>query len=262
MNEEDLKNLQKAVKLLENQSLGLKIAEVIGTPIEKAIALLPNKAKDVISSATEKAIHQALKLSLKTMDYYDSNSNEKAPVSSDWWHKAATATTGAIGGTFGIFALSIELPISTTIMMRSIADVARSEGANIQDLQTQLECVQVLALGGPSNAVAEVGYFVTREAMTKAVSEAATYLANNGLKKGVAPQIVKLINKIADHYSLNVTDKVAGQIVPIIGAIGGALINTIFIDHFQRMARGHFTILRLENKYNRELVRQKYFEFK
>lgn len=46
------------------------------------------------------------------------------------------------------------------------------------------------------------------------------------------------------------------------GALGGALINTVFIDHFQSMARGHFIIRRLESKYDPDLVRQQYINFK
>lgn len=264
MNENDLKDLKAAVILLENPSLGAKIADIVGTPIEKAIALLPDKATESIGSATQKAIHGALKLSLKTLDHHDPKSGAEPPEASDWWHMAATATTGAIGGAFGLLALTIELPISTTIMMRSIADVARSEGADMKDLQTQLECVQVLALGGPSSSDdgAEIGYFVAREAMTKAISEAAAYIAKNGLQKDSAPAIVRLIIQIAERYSINVTEKAAAQLVPVIGAIGGAIINTVFIDHFQSMARGHFTVRRLENKYSPELVRQKYYDFK
>ena len=114
----------------------------------------------------------------------------------------------------------------------------------MQNIQTQLECVQVLALGGRSdkNNTTEVGYFVTREAMTKAVSEASAHITSHSFKKEGAPAVIKLINKIAERFSLNVTDKVAGQLVPIIGAIGGALINTIFMDHFQNMARGKSTM--------------------
>ena len=264
MNEHDLKDLNTAVKLLENPSLGAKIADFVGTPIEKAIALLPDTATETIGSATQKAIHGALKLSLKTLDHHDPESGEEPPESSDWWHMAATATTGAIGGAFGLLALTIELPISTTIMMRSIADVARSEGADMQDLQTQLECVQVLAFGGPSSSddASEIGYFVAREAMTKAVTEAAAYIAKSGLQKESAPAIVRLIIKISERFSISVTEKAAAQSIPVIGAIGGALINTVFIDHFQSMARGHFIVRRLERKYNPELVRQKYRDFK
>lgn len=264
MNKDDAIDLKNAVRLLENPSLGAKIADIIGTPIEKAIALLPSKATETIGSAAQKAIHGALKLSLKTLDYHDPESGEAPPEASDWWHIAATATTGAVGGAFGLLALTIELPISTTIIMRSIADVARSEGANNRDLQTQLECVQVLAFGGPSSSDddAEIGYFVAREAMTKAVSEAAAHIAKNGLEKEAAPAIVRLIIQIAERYSIVVTEKAAAQLVPVIGAIGGAVINTVFIDHFQSMARGHFTVRRLEKKYGPELIRQKYEHFR
>ena len=148
--------------------------------------------------------------------------------------------------------------------MRSIADVARSEGADLHDVQIQLECVQVLALGGDSSRDdgTDIGYFVAREAMSKAVSEAATHIAQNGLKKGSAPAIVRLITLIAQRYSINVTEKAATQLVPVIGAIGGAVINTVFIDHFQNMARGHFVVRRLESKYGPGIVREKYLKIK
>ena len=35
-------------------------------------------------------------------------------------HKALVTTSGAVGGSFGLAALPIELPISTIIMLRSI----------------------------------------------------------------------------------------------------------------------------------------------
>nr|WP_283114711.1 EcsC family protein [Neisseria flavescens] len=38
-----------------------------------------------------------------------------------------------MGGFFGFSAIMVELPVSTTIMMRSILDVARSEGFDITD---------------------------------------------------------------------------------------------------------------------------------
>jgi hypothetical protein len=264
MNENDVKALKAAVLLLENPSVGAKFANIVGAPIEAAIARLPDKATKTIGDATQKAIQGALWLSLKTLTLHDPSSDSEPPESSNWWHMAATATTGAVGGAFGLIALTIELPISTTIMMRSIADIARSEGADMQELQTQFECVQVLALGGPSRSddSAEIGYFFAREAMSKAVSEAAAHIAKNGLKKEAAPAIVRLITQIAERYSINVTEKSAAQLVPVVGAIGGALINTVFIDHFQNMARGHFTVRRLERKYGPALVRQEYTEFK
>jgi hypothetical protein len=264
MNEKDLSDLQAAVDLLENPSFGAKVAHFVGGPIEKSIALLPDKATKAIVAAAHKAIQGALKLSLKTLDHHDPKPGQETPEASNWWHVAATATTGAVGGAFGWLALTIELPISTTIIMRSIADVARSEGADLRDVQIQLECVQILALGGEARRDdgTEIGYFVAREAMSKAVSEAAAHIAKNGLKKGASPAIVRLITLIAQRYSINVTEKAATQLVPVIGALGGAVINTVFIDHFQSMARGHFVVRRLESKYGPEIVRRKYLEIK
>jgi hypothetical protein len=46
--------------------------------------------------------------------------------------------------------------------------------------------------------------------------------------------------------------------VLIIGAASGALINTLFIEHFQNMARGHFVVRRLEKIYGAEPVKLAY----
>lgn len=263
MNQDEMDELRDAVDLLESPGFGVRVAELVGGPIERGIALLPERASRIIVSSTYKAIEGALWLALKTLPRSDTQG--PAPVASRRWHLAAGAGSGALGGAFGWLALSIELPISTTLIMRSIADVARSEGADLADLQVQLECVQVLALGArpaQQERGAEIAYFVAREAMHKAVSDAAFHLARNGMKKGSAPALVRLITLIAQRYSINVSEKVATQLVPLLGAVGGALINTVFIDHFQNMARGHFVVRRLEKKYGAASVRQRYLELR
>jgi len=75
-----------------------------------------------------------------------------------------------------------------------------------------------------------------------------------------APAIARFITIIASRYGVNVSEKIAAQAVPLIGAAGGALINTIFIDHFQDMARGHFIIRRLERVYGPDEVKRQYVE--
>jgi len=52
------------------------------------------------------------------------------------------------------------------------------------------------------------------------------------------------------------------QAIPVIGAVGGGLVNTIFISHFQDMARGHFAIRGLERKYGEEIVKDAYLKMK
>ena len=57
---------------------------------------------------------------------------------------------------------------------------------------------------------------------------------------------------------LDVTEKIVAQSLPVVGAAGGALLNTLFIDHFQDMARGHFIVRRLERRYGKETIRLAY----
>jgi hypothetical protein len=46
--------------------------------------------------------------------------------------------------------------------------------------------------------------------------------------------------------------------VPVLGALGGAAVNTAFVVHFQMLARGHFTVRRLERIYGKGTVRMAY----
>lgn len=256
---DDRTALETAVFLLENPGFIARVGDFVGAPIEKAIAMLPSEISSKIGSAAQKAILASLRVAIKTMTNYDPKRGAP-PESSDWWHKGAVSLTGGIGGAFGILALTVELPISTTIMMRSIADIARSEGAHIQEMKVQLECVKVLALGGrtTSDDGAEVGYFAAREALAKAAADAAKHIAAHGLEQEGAPALLRFILEIAERYAITVSEKAAAQAIPVIGALGGAAINVLFMDHFQDVARGHFTVQRLEGKYGRDIVDREY----
>lgn len=252
----DIEDLRRARALLENPGLAARISDVVGSPIERGFGMLPKSWNAAVMNATRKAIEAALDVALRTLDH------ERTETTSNRWHKLAVGTTGAAGGAFGLAALAIELPLSTTIMLRSIAEIARSEGEDLGSAEARLQCVQVLALGGKSghDDAAETGYFAARAAMAKAVSEAARYAAQQGAIARGAPAIVQLITQVASRFSITVSQKVAAQAVPIVGAVGGALINTLFIDHFQDMARGHFTVRRLERVHGADEVRLVYKE--
>lgn len=251
---DDFDDLRYAKTLLENPSLAARISNLLGTPIEKGFAHLPEKWKSVVQRATEKSLEKALNFAIHTMN------DRTRPASSDKTHKMLVLATGAGAGSFGLPALTIELPVTTTIMLRSIADIARSEGEQIRLLETKIACFEVFALGGTpqSDDGTETGYFVVRAALARTISEATKHIAEKGLAREGAPALVKFIATLASRFGIIVSEKAAAQAIPLIGAAGGALINTIFIDHFQNMARGHFIIRRLERRYDRELIRQEY----
>jgi hypothetical protein len=250
----DAADLKRAKQLLETPGLGAKMASALGTPIDKGFALLPAKWNDAVHRASETALMKALEVAIKSL-------GEKPRLGSrERLHKIAAAASGAAGGAFGLAALAVELPVSTTIMLRSIADIAKSEGENIQYIDTKLACLIVFALGGraKSDDAAESGYFAARAALATAVSEASKYLAQKGLTKAGAPALVRLISVLAARFGVVVSEKAAAQSIPILGALGGALINTLFIGHFQDMARGHFIVRRLEKIYGSEPVQKAY----
>ncbi len=252
----ELSELRQAKLLLEEPGLAAKISDAIGGPIEKGFELLPKKWNSMIVDVTRKSIEKALDVALSTMHH----GQHHKP--SNWWHKLAVGTTGAAGGAFGLSALAIELPVSTTIILRSIADIARSQGEDLRTPEAKVECVQVLALGGKSvlDDASEAGYFAARAAMASAVSDAIRHFAQKGAAKSGGPAIVRLITMVASRFSINVSEKAAAQAVPVVGAVGGAIINTLFIDHFQDMAKGHFVVRRLERIYGVETVRRVYDE--
>ena len=253
----EISELREAKSVLEHPGLAAKVCDVIGSPIEAAMKRLPESWSATVNDVARKSIETALEIALLTMD------SAERVTPSNWWHKLAVAATGAGGGAFGLPALAVELPVSTTIMLRSIADIARSHGEDLNSPEARLQCVQVLALGGrtKSDNGAETGYFAVRAALAKSISEAAAHVTKKGLSQKGAPAIVKLITQIASRFSIVVSEKAAAQAVPVVGAFGGAAINTLFIDHFQDMGRGHFTVRRLERLHGQEEVRRVYDSF-
>ena len=75
------------------------------------------------------------------------------------------------------------------------------------------------------------------------------------------PVLVRLLAQIASRFGVVVTQKLAAQAVPVIGALGGAAVNYAFIDHFQEVARAHFVVRRLERRYGEDAVRAAYDRF-
>jgi len=252
--QKDLNDLKKAKMLLENPGIAAKITNLLATPIEKGFELLPDNWNVKVGEVTQAALSKAVHAAVFTMK--DAPGEEASNI----WHKIAVATTGGIGGFFGLPALAVELPISTTIMLRSIADIARSEGETISKIASKIACIEVFALGGPSKSddASKSGYFTIRAALARSVTKAAEYMAEKGLAEEGAPALVRLITQIAERFSIQVSEKAAAQAIPAIGAAGGVLINTLFIDHFQDMARGHFIVRRLERKYGKEIVEATY----
>ncbi|EFD5023668.1 TPA: EcsC family protein [Escherichia coli] len=288
LEERELLDLEKAVKLLEQATITEKMTQMVGKPIDYLMSKLPKGAEAQIYSLVEKALHKAADAALWSLN------NEPNREASTKTNKFFAAVSGAVGGTFGFSALAIELPLSTTIMLRSVADIARSEGFDLDKVETKQACLEVFALGGPSendNAVdtayenddavdtayenddaVDTAYYATRsftaEAMqilSKELSEIATKKVSVNAAMNLTPTqtgkwLATLIEKVATRFGIVITEKTAAQVVPVIGAFAGATLNIMFTDYYQDMARGHFIIKRLEKKYGSELIKSEYMK--
>jgi hypothetical protein len=254
LSSEDLEDLREAKRKLEYPKLAARLTDLIGSPIEAGIRRLPADWNKRIGKATESALLTGLEFSIKTMGRPESRRSQ------DWLHKLLIVGTGAAGGAIGLVALPVELPVSTCVILRSVADIARAEGHDISSMEVRVECLEVFAFGGKSSRDdgAETGYWVVRAAMAREVTDAAEYLANKGLIDKGVPVIAKLIGKIAPTFASLVTQQAAAMVAPVLGGVAGGTINYLFIAHFQDMASGHFVIKRLEKKYGPDLVRSTY----
>ena len=109
--------LAEARALLESPGLAVQMANLLGAPIE--YILLRQLPRGVRTFADDVPRRPSLRL-----------------------HKVAVAGTGAFGGFFGLPGLVVELPLTTTAMLRSIADIARSEGESPSRPDTRMACLE------------------------------------------------------------------------------------------------------------------------
>jgi hypothetical protein len=250
---EDREVLRSAVKSLEHPSLAARLTSIVGKPVELIGYALPSFASKAIASATSKGLETALKVALRTVPTLP------GPVRSFCTVRLLRPRV-LRAAQFGLAALPVELPVSTVIMLRSIADIARSEGEDLSNPQAALSCVEVFALGGRSGSAdaSKSGYFAVRGILAKTVTEAARFVAERGVITEGAPILLKFVTQVAARFGLVLTQKIAAQALPVVGALGGAAANYAFIDHFQDVARGHFTVRRLERLYGMERIRSEY----
>jgi hypothetical protein len=250
--------LAAAVRVLEGSTLVGRISTLAGRPLELLGRALPEPAQAAIAKATDLAMRTALRVAIRTMR----SGGPGGPARSGRFDTFAAMASGAAGGALGLATLPFELPVSTTLILRSIAGIARDEGEDLSDPATALACLEVFALGSRTEQddLAQGGYFAVRGALAKTVTQAAKLAAAQGFADATAPAFLRFASQVASRFGVVVSQKVAAGAVPIVGALGGAAVNAAFIEHFRSVARAHFTVRRLERVHGREVVRDAYEE--
>ena len=240
--------LARAVAALEGGSLAVRLASLVGQPVEALRSRLPAAAQAALDGTVRRTLAAAMRAALRS-----DPARTPLPMASDWFHRGLAAASGAAGGALGLPGTLLELPVSTTLLLRQIAAVAAEEGEDLSDPLAGAECLKVFALGGrdPGDDAAESGYFAVRIALAEALKGAV----GRGL---VGTMLPGFVGAIAARFGGPVAIKLSAQAAPVIGAAAGAAVNLAFLEHFRGIARGHFTVRRLERAHGAEAVRLAY----
>ena len=245
------KALAQAVSRLERDTLAAKIGRRAGQPVQKFLSRLPGPVARRMNRAIEKAVLRALDLAIKSLEL------EGGRPPGPKLAAALAGISGGLSGLVGLAGLPVELPVTTVLMLRSIADIARHMGEDLTSLEGRLACVAVFAFGG-AKGEAEVGYYASRAVLGKLASDASTLMLERGGAAAAAPAIGAFAGEVTTRFGVTVWERAAASAAPLIGAIGGATLNVLFTNHFNSIAWAHFTVRRLERAYGEALVRETY----
>jgi hypothetical protein len=106
-----------AESYLSSRSVLSSVIATLGNVVHRGLAMVPEEWRDPITSK----IHETLVLlqgtAVVNMD------DDPGRGSKDWLYAASVIASGIAGGAGGLPALLIELPITTGLMLRSIADI-------------------------------------------------------------------------------------------------------------------------------------------
>ena len=247
------KALQRAALLLERRNFAVRLADYAGRPVDRVLHLMPSAASSRLNRVIEAAIFNCLTLAISSIG------PRSRPPPAPRTALLLAGLSGGLSGFAGMAALPLELPVTTTLMLRAIADIARYHGEDLARLEPRLACVQVFALGGSgSRRRTDLGYYASRALLNRLASDASAVLLERGAARASAPIVDRLVAEIGARYGVVLSERIAASAIPLLGALGGATVNMIFMNHFQQVAHAHFVIRRLERVYGEPLVRRQY----
>ncbi len=222
-----------ALAMRQRKANGLLMTAVnfVGGQVEDGLKMLPPGAKTRIDEVVRLALRQSYDLASK------SRSGRGQDFGSDRIHKMMGALSGAVGGFGGLPTAIAELPFATTVIFRAVHHVAVAYGEDPVAPQPRLDWLAVFGAGGPGGA--DDGVDTAFIGARLSISGAA---------------VNALISRVAPKFAAILSQKLATQAVPVLGAAAGAGTNYAFIDYYVSMAHVHFGLRKLARTYGETAV--------
>ncbi len=200
--------------------VGLQILNLVGDSAEGLLKRLPKNIRSRLDQTTEAALTSAMRAAHGSRRYVTDQP--------DWVNRVVTTSMGAAGGFGGLPSAMAELPVTTTILLRTIQGVATEYGFDPDSDGVQFDCIRVFAAAGPlaQDDGTDLAFLTTRVAVS-------------------GPAVHGMIAKVAPRLATVLGQKLAAQTVPVLGAVAGALTNYAYTSYYQEMAHVHFGLRKL-----------------
>lgn len=234
--ESELVELLKIAEIHEDAgSVLLTLASKAGESADHVIEWLPDNWEDKLQNVVDIALRQAYALAFASQ--LRRRKRGKAMANREGFHRIATGISGALGGMGGIGTTLADLAVTTTLILRSVQEIAATYGEDLDDPEVCAQCIAVFGLGGPleEDDSADTGLWAGRIALSHG--------SVSGMIKAVSPAFGRMLSEGA-----------LAKAAPLIGAAAGAMINQAFTRYYQKMAHVHFRLRRLERTHSPEEV--------
>lgn len=200
--------------------LGMDILSTVGGKAEGLLNRLPgfvrHRLDDVVLAGLNRAFGAAAR------------SRQVVRDRGTLFNRLAPAVSGAVGGLAGLPGALIELPLTITMLLRAILEIAEEHGLDPDSEEVRLEALRIFAAAGPM------------------AEDDGTDMGLLAAKLSVTGQTLQgLIARVAPRLSAAMGQKLAAQATPVLGAVAGASINYTFARYYQEIARVNFGVLRL-----------------
>ncbi len=126
---------------------------------------------------------------------------------------------GALAAAIGMDVVSV-----FTLCVRTVAETAQCYGYDPGEPEEQVFMMSVLGLGAATGAQSKAAAYVELSQLTQML------FRNKGWDQLNEKVLTKVANKFASAFSVHLTKKKLGQIVPVVGMAVGGILNFAMVD--------------------------------
>ncbi len=232
--ESELAEMLAIAVIHEDASSGLlSLAAKAGESADQVIDWLPDNFEDKLQGVVDLALRQSYAIAF-TIGGRRRRKRGKPGHSREGFYRFATGVAGAVGGAGGIATTLADLAITTTLILRSIQEIAVSYGEDLDDPAVRAQCITVFGTGGP---------LVDDDSLDTALWAGRIALSHQSVSA--------TIRAIVPQFGKAASEGILSRAAPVVGAIAGAAINSAFTRYYQRMAHVNFRLGRLSRNHPR-----------